>query len=121
VPANIFGGVTVSNIPLYVPAGTVSLYQTAPVWKDFYLTSSTNNLAKNSVNVSVYPNPVSNQLNIGLSPNLQLENIKIYNQIGQLVLQSKNTTINVNHLQKGVYFAQIQTNKGKTTKKVVIN
>jgi uncharacterized protein YjdB len=35
IVANVFNGVTLSNDSLYVPAGAVSAYQWADVWKDF--------------------------------------------------------------------------------------
>jgi hypothetical protein len=35
INSNVFQGVSIGNIPLSVPAGSVALYQAAPVWKDF--------------------------------------------------------------------------------------
>ena len=43
----------------------------------------------------------------------------IYNYYGQLVLQSKTIIINVSNLSSGVYFLEVETNKGKGVKKIV--
>ena len=43
----------------------------------------------------------------------------IFNYFGQLVLQSKTTTINVSDLSSGIYFLEVETNKGKGVKKII--
>ncbi len=72
-----------------------------------------------SNNFTVYPNPVNNRLQLQLSPTLEFKIANIYNYYGQLVLQSKTTTINVSNLSSGVYFLEVKTNKGKGVKKII--
>lgn len=58
--------------------------------------------------IAVFPNPVSDILNIsGITSDSDFE---IYNAAGQKVSKgkTKNKTVNVNHLLKGVYFIQIK-------------
>lgn len=68
----------------------------------------------------VYPNPINNQLNIQLQNNLELKKVTIYNQLGQFIKEENKLTIDVSQFSKGLYYVEIITNKGKATKKVVI-
>ena len=72
-----------------------------------------------SKNFTVYPNPVNNHLQLQLTPHVEFKKATIYNYIGQLVLPSKTTIINVSNLASGVYFLEIETNKGKGVKKII--
>ena len=69
---------------------------------------------------SIYPNPVSEIVNISLQDNLILEKVNIYNALGQLVTSEKQNTINVNTLSKGTYFVEVITSEGKATKTIVV-
>jgi hypothetical protein len=69
---------------------------------------------------SIYPNPVSEMLNISLQDNLTLEKVNIYNTLGQLVKTEKQNKINVSTLSKGSYFVEVITPKGKATKTIVV-
>ncbi|EPE9876617.1 leucine-rich repeat domain-containing protein, partial [Flavobacterium psychrophilum] len=73
---NVFHNVTQSNCALNVPTGTQAVYQAAAVWKDFSPISgsllSNHSFAIES-NLKIYPNPVSEILNIALQEGLQLE------------------------------------------------
>lgn len=75
-----------------------------------------------SSNLKLYPNPATTTLQIELSNNDKIQNISLLNSIGQKVLQTTYTgnTIDVSHLPKGVYWVRIQTEKGSTTKKLVL-
>jgi len=74
--------------------------------------------------INIYPNP-TNQ-NFTIEANEILKSVKLYNTIGQLVLEIKplqtNSQIEVSHLPKGLYFVQIlQQNGTSVLKKVVVN
>lgn len=69
---------------------------------------------------SIYPNPVSEIVNISLQDNLILEKVNIYNALGQLVTSEKQNTINVHSLSKGTYFVEVITSEGKATKTIVV-
>lgn len=74
-----------------------------------------------SPNVKIYPNPVSNILNISSTNNTQLNNISIYNTIGKKILSTKNTIIDISSLDKGIYILDINTSKGRIFKKIFKN
>jgi Flp pilus assembly pilin Flp len=69
---------------------------------------------------SIYPNPVSEMLNISLQDNLTLEKVNIYNTLGQLIKTEKQNKINVSTFAKGSYFVEIITPKGKATKTILV-
>ncbi|MBA5793541.1 T9SS type A sorting domain-containing protein [Flavobacterium sp. xlx-214] len=71
-------------------------------------------------NFNIYPNPTSDILNIGLENNLVLEQVTVYNNLGQVVKTTSEDVIDVSQLAKGLYFVEVITNQGKATKKVVI-
>jgi len=64
--------------------------------------------------IKVYPNPISNYLIVeGLTPTNQ-NNLKLYNNVGQLVVNKNliDNKINLHHLQKGYYTYAILNNEG---------
>ncbi|EKT2072790.1 leucine-rich repeat domain-containing protein [Flavobacterium psychrophilum] len=120
---NVFGNVTQSNCALNVPAGTEAAYQAAAVWKDFSPISgsllSNHSFAIES-NLKIYPNPVSEILNIALQEGLQLEKVNFYNTLGQLIKTTNHLETNVSSFAKGNYFVEIITNQGKATKTIIV-
>jgi len=71
-------------------------------------------------NILIYPNPANNIIHIA---GIDVAHIKIFNNIGQLILTQQHTnTLNVSALQNGIYFLSIETPTGHTTqKKLIIN
>lgn len=67
----------------------------------------------------VYPNPVTDHLNIKTTNTI--EEIRIYNLIGQLLLQERNPgrIISMNNFQVGVYLIEIITDVSKKVTKIV--
>lgn len=74
------------------------------------------------VAVSVFPNPVINELKI--ASKTVIEYISIYNITGQLVKQmapvSNNSTINLEELVSGVYFVKLTTEEGAVSTRKII-
>lgn len=71
--------------------------------------------------LKIYPNPAKNLLNIKVKENAV--NFELMNSIGQVVEQriiNGETSINVNHLQRGIYFARITTIDGENVLRKVI-
>lgn len=79
---------------------------------------SVNNLL--NIDFSIYPNPTKNQFTIQLDPSVELQKVMIYNILGQAVLISEEKTINTSKLSSGSYIVEIITNKGKSSKQLII-
>lgn len=80
--------------------------------------------SKKSINapqLKLYPNPTTGIVYLTTSSDAQT--ITIVNAVGQLVFTTKaqpEMEINLNHLASGVYMVQVQSGKGVTTQRLVI-
>lgn len=83
-------------------------------------TTGLNDLIEN--NISLYPNPFSNQLAFTLANN-ETTTVSLYNLFGQQVLHqtfTNSTTLNTEQLVSGIYFYELRDSKGAVkTGKVV--
>ena len=86
------------------------------LFKDFPL--STSGFTLN--NIAIYPNPVSDQLNI-YSENVVIETVAIYSMNGKKVVEelTETNSIDVSTLSKGIYFIEVSSEYGKTVKKFI--
>jgi hypothetical protein len=79
------------------------------------------NPAFDQINVSVYPVPTQNELFI--SSESTIESIRIVNNLGQVVFESikkdKNFRISTEDFLPGVYFLNIETQQGRSTRKII--
>ena len=66
--------------------------------------------------MTLYPNPVKNELNVSVKEMISITSINIYNSLGQLVLVSTNPSesIDVSSLKSGNYFIKLVSDKGVT-------
>ena len=69
---------------------------------------------------SLFPNPAKDQFAISLNKSIELEHINIYNHLAQLISTTQETTVNTSHLASGMYFVELITDKGKATKKLIL-
>ena len=73
-------------------------------------------------NVTIYPNPVKDVLNINATSNIN--RVEVYNMMGQMVgsfnANDVNTQINTSSFANGVYTVKISTENGMTTKKFTV-
>lgn len=75
--------------------------------------------------VSIYPNPVIDNLNIQLSKKLSNVDVKVFNQMGQIVYGNKfeslknKETIDFKSFPSGTYMVYIKSNEGLITKKII--
>ena len=76
---------------------------------------STNNPENNSLNISVYPNPTTQFINIGKIPSVEKGDFSIIDSNGKLIKQINNlaieTPIEVSDLTTGIYFLLLKTNE----------
>lgn len=68
----------------------------------------------------LYPNPVTNQLNI-VSSNSKIEKVLLYNFLGALVksIEGNTRTIDMSALRSGSYLVRIITNQGIETQRII--
>lgn len=70
-----------------------------------------------NLKVVVYPNPSNGEINIMYPIKAETNNVEIYNSNGQIVhsieLLESNTTLQLEHLQRGMYFLKIGENHVK--------
>lgn len=69
--------------------------------------------------ISVYPNPSSSNISIQLDS--KIENVQIFNELGEIVLRDNDEFVDLNGLTNGVYFILIQSEDGIYKSTVVKN
>ncbi|MEE9408831.1 MAG: M1 family aminopeptidase [Polaribacter sp.] len=104
---------------------TVSSVELDP---DFHLISRNNTvtLGLNKLNIvekniSLFPNPITDVLNIKASNNVIVKEAIIYNTIGKEILKSSISEIDLTQLNSGIYFVKVITNLGNLHKKIIKN
>ena len=74
-------------------------------------------------NVEVYPNPARDYIKLSAN-NCQLSAVRVYNVLGMMIeeieINSNEIEINFSDYNPGIYFFNIQTEKGNVTKKIVV-
>lgn len=75
---------------------------------------------------SVFPNPVSNIVNISNTKNILINSVEIVDINGRTVKTAKfngasDAQINISDLSAGVYLMNLSSDQGKTTKKIIKN
>jgi hypothetical protein len=78
-------------------------------------TGISDNLAEK---IRIYPNFTEGVLHIE-SDNLVVENITIFNEMGQALMQTKDLNVDISKFSSGVYFVELLVTEGKIMKKVV--
>lgn len=114
-----------NNTPLvsrntYYAVNVIGNCRSAPFGVTVNITnlSNSNKIGVNS-NINVYPNPVSDILNIETT--LEVQSVEIYNIQGQKVLSSNQKQINLSDLAAGIYMVRIQDIENNVAaKKIVI-
>lgn len=80
--------------------------------KDFSLDNS----------ISIHPNPTNDVINLSVSKSVNINSVELYNIIGKLVLKTDNAkSLDLSHLESGVYLLKVSTDLGSLTKKVIRN
>jgi hypothetical protein len=74
------------------------------------------------VEFAIYPNPVTDQLNI--ASGAEMTKVEILNQLGQKVysqvVKDTNFNLNTSGFNTGVYFVRITTDEGIATRKIMV-
>ncbi len=92
----------------------------------YRITVGINDLNKSDLNAKIYPNPVTDKVNIEISSADYSADatVKILDMTGQTVLSQKNinqfTTLDLSRYSTGVFFIMVETNGKRLMKKLVI-
>jgi len=85
----------------------------------FSIKLATSFLESEELNVSIYPNPSSNFLEVR-SSEVNVKEVSVYTYEGKNIMQSKNTTLDVSNIEAGKYFLRILTSQGLVFKNILI-
>ena len=84
-------------------------------YNSLVLATKENSIQKN---LKIYPNPVSNQINIQTSE--KIESVELYDSLGRKVQTLKAEKQNtINGISKGVYFLKVKTDKNNYIEKII--
>ncbi|MBK6783613.1 MAG: T9SS type A sorting domain-containing protein [Saprospiraceae bacterium] len=81
-------------------------------------TSTSTNEEKNSIKISIYPNPTCDYIKV--ISDIDFEYIQIYNSVGQLMKYSTEKNINVSTLNNNMYTILLIDQSGKAFQKIFI-
>ena len=62
-------------------------------------------------NIQLFPNPTSDQLTLVLPSSISIDQIQVYNSVGQLMKSTTDTTFSVRSLEAGVYMIVVDTGR----------
>jgi len=124
-PATLLEGTFDDNslIDLTIPVGTEQAYLDAG-WIGFNIIedaslSIVDTVFNNSINI--YPNPIQNLLNVGLSTGQILKKAQVFTVLGKKVLEVTNTSIiDFSTIASGMYMLKIENIAGKVAVRKII-
>ncbi|MDR3705111.1 MAG: leucine-rich repeat domain-containing protein [Paludibacteraceae bacterium] len=122
--STVFYNVDTTTCTLYVPTGSVSLYQTANQWKAFYnrTVGLAAGISTNTIEaITIYPNPVTDGFNISGLNGVSCV-ITIIDASGKTVLTKEitgNQYVAISELPQGLYIVKIKTDNGTIEKKII--
>ena len=87
--------------------------------KNNSITLSTSDFNFNS-DITLYPNPTTSVIHIEKPEHIEIKDIKVYNSLGQLLLQQRWTPeLDLNTLASGILFVQFQTEDQIINKRII--
>ncbi len=121
-------GVNITVNTSYFKEGnnTVVIWPAAPnsytqdsIWLPFYYTEVKDLLA-NEINIKIGPNPASEALYLA-DPNNVVKHVRIRGMNGSIInYSSSNKLIDISSFTNGIYFVELETEVGITTRKLII-
>jgi len=113
--------VTVDFVRAYLPKDTLGIHKNREVAFSYKVCSSTPTIDLNEQSeVNIYPNPSQDKIHITFQNPPTIFKAVLLNQLGQQVLQTDDTELNVSHLSRGVYYLLIETPQNRISKKISI-
>ena len=93
---------------------------------DYHLISRSNNVVLGTKDFTldqqfdIYPNPTSGIVNFEKPASINVQNINIYNTLGQLLYSEKySETVDISKFSKGILIFQVETSEGVLNKRIV--
>ncbi|WP_395061756.1 M1 family aminopeptidase [Flavobacterium sp.] len=80
-----------------------------------------NELFEQDKAIKIYPNPATDQLHIQMPLDMVVKKIKLFNNLGQMVLENSALDFTITSLSDGIYTVQIETLEGVFHKKIIKN
>ena len=80
---------------------------------------SINNWEELERQIVLFPNPTSRIVTVDIPDNVLLKEVRILNNLGQLVSKNNTPTIDVENLATGMYYLQIETNRGTFNRNLI--
>lgn len=78
--------------------------------------TSVSSVSKNADNISIYPNPAKNDINVVFNANSNIKNIAVYNLIGKVVsvykVYGNSAKLDLSNVPSGIYFMRLVDNTG---------
>ncbi|MGZ3903589.1 MAG: SBBP repeat-containing protein [Bacteroidia bacterium] len=71
-------------------------------------------------NILLYPNPASTNISIVVKENEKIRHIIISDLLGNIIMETTSSRIDVENFQIGIYFATVYSDNGTFTKKFVV-
>jgi len=71
--------------------------------------------------ITIYPNPVTDELHLQMPSNITLQKTTIFNNLGQVLQENNQSFFSISTLSSGVLYIQIQTSDGTFHKKIIKN
>lgn len=106
---------------IILSGGVIENYYDIEIIDDITFTFTTENetsIVENNNEINIFPNPAKDLLNIENAENAE---IQIYNIIGELIISTKQTSIDVSALSTGTYIVKVISENNTTTQKVNIS
>ncbi len=117
---NLEGGPDINNVPaFYRPVNSNYKFNIKPYSVNFIANSNDLTSVKNfnDLEIKVYPNPFDES--ISFIPNIQFDNIMIYDVNGKKVLETSGNIINTKSLKKGIYILKLYKSNYSSQVKVI--
>ena len=117
---NLEGGPDINNVPaFYRPVNSNYKFNIKPYSVNFIANSNDLTSVKNfnDLEIKVYPNPFDES--ISFIPNIQFDNIIIYDVNGKKVLETSGNIINTKSLKKGIYILKLYKSNYSSQVKVI--
>lgn len=74
---------------------------------------------ENEIDIQVYPNPFSKEIQVSIASKYSIEEIFILDQTGRTIINTKQNRITTNQLTSGVYFLLVKTEQGVYSEKLI--